>query len=221
MKCAGQDSRFWDFESIFTIPCPHCDENMEFFKDDTNLTCKKCGHAVLNPKIDFGCASYCKFAEQCLGTLPPELLKQRQDLLKDRLALEVKRYLGRDFKSISRIVKIAHYSESICKKEKGNLGLVLAAAYLSTIEIPQARKILLKLHAEEKIIDNVCMLLNKSTSTNEEQNIDARILHDAARLTLLKEKTLRNQEESPGAFIEKEFLTETGQKIAKEIVLKN
>jgi hypothetical protein len=48
--------------------------------------------------MDFGCASYCKYAEQCLGELPPELLAQRDDLLKDRVAVEMKRYFGRNFR---------------------------------------------------------------------------------------------------------------------------
>ena len=50
--------------------------------------------------MDFGCASYCPHAEQCLGGLPPELMAQKEDLLKDRVAIEMKRYFTADFKRI-------------------------------------------------------------------------------------------------------------------------
>jgi hypothetical protein len=43
---------------------------VEFFKDESTRKCKNCGHGIINPKMDFGCAAYCKFAEQCLGELP-------------------------------------------------------------------------------------------------------------------------------------------------------
>lgn len=220
MKCAGQDSRFWDFESIFTIPCPHCEEEIEFFKDDTSLTCKNCGHMVLNPKIDFGCASYCKYAAQCLGTLPPELLSQRQNLLKDRLAVEVKRYFGRDFASISRVVNMANYAERIGKKEKGNLGNVLPAAYLYNIDRAEAQKILSECDADNKIIDDICLLLTNCQNPEAEQSKDVHILHDAAMLVLLKEKekVLLTHDESVEDFIDKNFMTETGRIMAQEML---
>ena len=70
-------------------------QTVEFFKDDTTRKCGKCGHRFANPEMDFGCASYCQYAEQCIGDLPPELLAQKEDLLKDRVAMEMKRYFKR------------------------------------------------------------------------------------------------------------------------------
>ncbi|MBW2015074.1 MAG: phosphohydrolase, partial [Deltaproteobacteria bacterium] len=70
MKCPGQDSRYWKPEAIFKAKCPKCGHNVEFFKDDTTRKCDKCGHKFANPKMDFGCAAYCQFAEECIGTLP-------------------------------------------------------------------------------------------------------------------------------------------------------
>ena len=95
MKCPGQDSRYWKPGAIFETQCPQCGADLEFFKDDTTRNCKKCGHRIVNPKMDFGCASYCPYAEQCLGALPPELMAQKEDLLKDRVAIEMKRYFRR------------------------------------------------------------------------------------------------------------------------------
>ena len=100
MKCPGQDSRYWKPGSIFEADCPECGKIVEFFKDDTTRKCNHCGHRFANPKLDFGCAAYCKFADQCIGTLPAEMLAKRDDLLKDRIAIEMKKYFGKDFKRI-------------------------------------------------------------------------------------------------------------------------
>ena len=74
MKCPGQDSRYWKAGAIFEAKCPECDHLVEFFKDDTTRKCPKCEHKFANPKMDFGCASYCQYAKECIGDLPPELL---------------------------------------------------------------------------------------------------------------------------------------------------
>ena len=95
MQCPGQDSRFWGLDAIFEAACPQCGKAVEFFKDEPTRTCKGCGLKIVNPKMDFGCASYCQFAEQCVGDLPAELLAQRKDLFKNRGAVGMKRYSTR------------------------------------------------------------------------------------------------------------------------------
>ena len=67
MRCPGQDTRFWKPGAIFEVPCPKCGRMVEFFKDESTRRCKQCGHKIINPKMDFGCAAYCKYAAQCLG----------------------------------------------------------------------------------------------------------------------------------------------------------
>ncbi len=66
-RCPGQDTRFWKPEDIFTLECQFCGNEMEFFKDEPFLNCRNCGNEVKNPRIDLGCAKWCKFADQCLG----------------------------------------------------------------------------------------------------------------------------------------------------------
>ena len=66
-RCPGQDMRFWKPEDIFTLKCPHCGNEVEFWKDEPFLICRKCGNEIRNPRIDLGCAKWCKFADQCLG----------------------------------------------------------------------------------------------------------------------------------------------------------
>ena len=181
MKCPGQDSRYWEPGAIFEAKCPECGQEVEFFKDESTRKCKKCGHKFANPKMDFGCASYCKYAVQCLGDLPPELMAQRDDLLKDRVAIEMKKYFKQDFKRIGHATKVARYAEQIVKDERGNPAVVLPAAYLHDIGIkeaerkyhssspkyqhvdgpPVAREILTALGAPQPLIDEVCDIIDE------------------------------------------------------------
>ncbi len=68
-KCPGQDQRYWKPGDVFEVNCPGCNGKIEFFKDEPQLKCRKCGRAVLNPKINLACAKWCRYAEQCLGTI--------------------------------------------------------------------------------------------------------------------------------------------------------
>jgi late competence protein required for DNA uptake (superfamily II DNA/RNA helicase) len=69
LRCPGQDQRFWKPEDIFDVKCPCCGQTVEFFKDEPKLKCRKCGQTVVNPKLDLGCAEWCRYAEQCLGII--------------------------------------------------------------------------------------------------------------------------------------------------------
>ena len=76
MQCPGQDTRYWKPGDIFEAPCPHCGRPVEFFKDESTRRCRNCKQLATNPRMDFGCAAYCKYAEQCLGELGPDFLKK-------------------------------------------------------------------------------------------------------------------------------------------------
>ena len=240
MKCPGQDSRYWKPGSIFEANCPQCGQEMEFFKDDTTRRCKKCGHRLLNPKMDFGCASYCQYAEQCLGDLPPELIAQKEDLLKDRVAIEMKKYFGKDFRRIGHATKVARYAEQIGKEEKGNLAVILPAAYLHDIGIreaerryqstaaryqeelgpPIARDILRQLGAREELVEEVCHIIGHHHHPREEETLNFKALYDADLIVNLEE-TQKESPSKPGRveeIIEKSFLTEKGRKLAREVL---
>jgi hypothetical protein len=59
--------QFWKPGDIFDIVCPACGAKVEFFKDDARRRCQGCGHSFPNPKLNEGCAKWCKFADKCLG----------------------------------------------------------------------------------------------------------------------------------------------------------
>ena len=48
IKCPGQDTRHWKPDDIFTLECPKCGTEIEFFKDDTRRRCAWCGHLFYN-----------------------------------------------------------------------------------------------------------------------------------------------------------------------------
>jgi HD superfamily phosphodiesterase len=240
MQCPGQDMRFWKPGAIFDAPCPKCGKPIEFFKDESTRKCKNCGNLMANPRMDFGCASYCQFAEQCLGTLSPELLAQRKELLKDRVAVEMKRTFKQDFRRIGHATKVARYAEQIAREERGDMVVVLCAAYLHDIGIheaerkhgsaeakyqeeegpPIAREILARLSASRDIIDEVCDIIGHHHHPRPEETVNFKIVYDADLITNLEEKEEPIPEDKLTAIIEKSFLTASGRKLATELLMK-
>jgi DNA-directed RNA polymerase subunit RPC12/RpoP len=78
-RCPGQDQRFWKPEDIFEAKCPGCGWPVEFFKDEPKLKCRNCGHIIVNPKIDLGCAQWCQYAKQCMGATTEKRRDRRQN----------------------------------------------------------------------------------------------------------------------------------------------
>jgi len=67
VRCPGQDQRYWRPDAIFQVVCPYCSAEIEFWKDEPNRVCASCHKPVRNPRMDLGCAKWCKEAEKCLG----------------------------------------------------------------------------------------------------------------------------------------------------------
>ena len=241
MKCPGQDSRYWKEGAIFEVKCPKCGYEVEFFKDEPTRACKKCGHRFLNPHLDFGCASYCQYAEQCVGNLPPELLAQKQDLLKDCVAIEMKRYFGHDFKRIGHASRVARYAEQIGKREGGNLAVIMTSAYLHDIGIKEAerkynstaphyqhqegpavaREIMSKLQAGGELIEEVCDIVGHHHHPRTEETLNFKAVYDADLIVNLQEEQSEKprDKEQLTKIIEKAFLTESGRTLAREAFL--
>lgn len=232
MQCPGQDSRYWSGEDVFESNCPKCGQAVEFFKDDSQQTCRNCGHRMLNPKLDFGCASYCPHAEQCLGSLPPELVVAQGDLFKDRIAIAMRKYFGEDTRRIRHAEAVAEQAEIIARMEEGgDMSVIMAAAYLHDIGIreaeqkfkssaaqyqhsegpPVARKILTQLKAKPELIDEVCDIIGHHHAPRAEETKNFKVLYDA---DLIVNKLEQYQENPPSQEqldrLPKLFLTESG-----------
>ncbi len=159
MRCPGQDTRYWKEDAIFEAPCPFCGEEIEFFKDDTVRRCPGCGQSVPNPRMDFGCAAYCRFAEQCLGNLPPELLAQRGELLRERVGLVVKRLLGKDFQRLERILSLVQKVEALVRARKESPGAPLIAAYFFFLSPEEREQVLEEARIPEVLREEILRLL--------------------------------------------------------------
>ncbi len=196
MKCPGQDMQFWNSDAIFDVDCPECGCPVEFYKDDTSRKCSGCGHRFVNPRMDFGCAAYCRFAEQCIGTLPEVLSGLQDNLLKEKVAVEIKRHYKTDYKKVRFIRRIAHYAEIVGKEERAEMPLLFCSSYLVDIEkeVPDSAvadlrqtaahlafvaSLLEKIGARKQMINDVCHLLKGLGRTDRKPSLEAQILADA------------------------------------------
>jgi hypothetical protein len=238
MRCPGQDTQYWNSKAIFEAKCPKCNHPVEFFKDDTTRKCGHCGHRFVNPQMDFGCAAYCPFAEQCLGSLPPELVAQKENLFKDRVAVEVKRHLKTDFKRIGHASRLARYVERIQQREKGNPASALIAAYLLPIVAQAAAdggaeawrraatatvgEFLSKLGAGENLITAVAEVLAALSGADPQAPVEVRVLHDAEAIVRLEDqqKTAPLPLDALQQQLDGALLTDGGREAAAAVLLK-
>lgn len=242
MKCPGQDSRYWKPGAIFEARCPECGEPVEFFKDDPTRKCQGCGHKCVNPNMDFGCAAYCRFAEQCIGELPPELLAEREELMKDRIAVEMKKYFKTNFKRIGHATRVARHAEEIAREAGGDTGIILAAAYLHEIGShealrrhgstagefleaegpPIAREIMEGIGAAEPMTEEICDIISRHYHPGKEESINFKIVWDANRIAEMEEAFRQNARipENLRASADNTFYTAGAKKRADEILRK-
>jgi HD superfamily phosphodiesterase len=191
--------------------------------------------------MDFGCAAYCPYAEQCLGTMPEELLAQKEDLLKERVAIEMKRYFKGDFKRIGHASRRARYAERIAKSEGAALPIVLCAAYLRDIGAVAARwkngavtasalenespvaaeEILSQLKARGELIEAVCRIVGRHGKPDGDDDRNLKIVYDADRIALLEAQQKKNplDAEQLDAVIEGELMTDAGRQEARRVLV--
>ncbi len=242
MQCPGQDSRYWSGEDVFETKCPKCGHTVEFFKDDSQQKCRNCDYRMLNPKIDFGCASYCPHAEQCLGSMPPELVEAQGDLFKDRLAIAMRIYFGNDTRRIRHAMDVAEQAEIIGKEqEDGDMMVIMAAAYLHDIGIREAerkfdsssakyqhsegptvaREILTGLKVKPALMDEVCDIIGHHHAPRGEETTNFKVLYDA---DLIVNKVEQYQEIPPSHErldrLLGLFLTQAGSRQAEKMLRK-
>ena len=230
MNCPGQDTRYWKPGDIFEAECLNCGRSVEFFKDEATRKCKNCRQVIVNPKMDFGCAAYCKYASECLGELGPELLAKRDDLLKDRVAVEVKRMLGPDFQRISHAMRVARYVEDVGRQEKAELAVLLCAAYLHVIserdesvtadlETSGGREILERLGAGNELVENVLTIVREHHTGRKEGSVNLSVFADAHLLASLEEERGRASGFRSVDGLEERFTTEAGKTIFRRLTV--
>lgn len=175
MRCPGQDTRYWKEDAIYEVICPYCRASMEFFKDDTVRKCRSCGKTVPNPKMDFGCAAYCKYADICLGELPPELIKQRAELLKDRVLIALEKEL-KDKERLSLIKNVSYLIEKTLKEKEESLGLPLLVAYFYYLQDEERERIYKISNLPETLFYEIREILEKLPSNLSPQELTNQLL---------------------------------------------
>ncbi|MBW8002250.1 MAG: HD domain-containing protein [Planctomycetes bacterium] len=236
-RCPGQDQRFWKPDDIFEVECPDCGKTIEFFKDEPKLKCRKCGAMVINPKIDLGCAEWCQYAEQCLGVT----FGADASVLRDKLIAEMKKVFGRDTKRIDHALSVLNYAEQIQQAEGGDPLIVKAAAILHDIGILEAEKkhgsaagkfqeiegpaiaegILKRHNVADDAIEHICKIIANHHSAKDINTKEFQIIWDADWLVNLPEEYHDKSDEDINGAIDKNFKTNKGRQLAKELFIKS
>jgi len=235
-RCPGQDKRFWRSEDVFEAPCPACGENIEFWKDEPRRKCKHCGEFAPNPKLDMGCAQWCKFAKDCLGLAT---MTGSDVSLKDALVKEMKQTFGEDRKRIDHALEVLGYAESLLAEEGGDPLVVTATAILHDIGIHEAEKkhgsaagkwqelegptiaraILQKLDVDSDRIEHICEIIGNHHTPGAMESLEYRIIWDADRLANTAEEVGDKTAEQRKTVIEWMYRTDAGRTLAIEKLL--
>jgi hypothetical protein len=151
--------------------------------------------------MDFGCAAYCQFAEQCLGALPDDIKEKQQDLIKDKVGMEVRRLLLQQPKLMQKAQNAARYAERLGKDVGGDMGAVIMAAHLLYVQQADTangqgmdfqqtpRDILDKAGAKPDVADKVESVLDQLSKPWSDPDLEVRIVRDAATLAGLEEES--------------------------------
>jgi Zn ribbon nucleic-acid-binding protein len=182
IKCPGQDTRFWKSDDIFTVECPKCGAEIEFFKDDTRRRCAWCGHLFYNPKIELGCAEWCQYADKCV----PELVKEKQAMqtFKERLRERALALAGEDPELATRLDRGLVLATDLLKAEGGDPKVVFAAILLQKVGLEQAKELLAELETEQEISQSILEVL---AGDSQVPGINGQIYQDV--LTLVEAET--------------------------------
>lgn len=209
-RCPGQDQRFWKPDDIFDVPCPQCGAVIEFWKDEPHLKCPKCRTRVVNPKLDLGCAEWCQYADQCLGTA-----EDKEDILCKRLVREVKALFGPDRQRLDRTLRVLGHAQQILAAEGGDARLVNATAILHDVEqASAAQTILRKCGLDAETTKRVADAIDAWRSDNGEGSLESRILADAVNLANLDGNAAGESGRLQPQSIERTFKTQKARELA-------
>jgi len=229
-QCPGQNRLFWKPDDIFNAECPHCKHEMEFWKDDIRRECPECHKQVVNPKLDLACAQWCKWADKCLEGLT----------LEDRLIAAAKDVFGDDDKRVAHALRVLEYAKRILETEEADAQVVVAAAALHDIGIPEserkhgnaapenqhqegppiAREILTRLGVEAEEVEKVCDIIGHHHTPRNEETPEFNVVFDADVLRNWMESGPPDLTPELETKINKAFRTEGGRRLAKSVFLR-
>ncbi|MFC1650206.1 alpha/beta fold hydrolase [Candidatus Latescibacterota bacterium] len=160
--------------------------------------------------------------------------------LRDHLIESMKTIFGDDQKRISHALSVLAYAEGLQKIEGGDQDVVIAAAVLHDIGIPEAerkynssagkyqeiegppiaRKIMAKLGLDKKLIDHVCRIVGSHHTGRDIDTLEFRILWDSDWLVNFPNDSQDTGAEKLKSMIERIFKTDSGKKKALELFIR-
>ena len=221
------------------IKCPDCDEELEIWTDELQVSCPKCKKEITR-EDNKSCVDWCNFAKKCVGNEKyNKYMKNKGITLKNKLIDFLEEYFGNDIKRINHAKKVLSYAEQLLKSEKGDWHIVIPTSILHDVGIkiaeekygssagtyqeiegpPIARGILLKLGFKIKDIDEICEIIAHHHTPGKISANNFKILYDADWLVNIKDEVGIENKDKVRRVIEKVFLTKTGKEVAKSIYL--
>jgi hypothetical protein len=211
-RCPGQDLRYWTPKDIYEIACVACDTKIEFWKDEPMRICPGCKREVRNPRIDLGCAKWCKYANECIGKAVgaepvPPVIDRLELLLEGRFAGKL---------AATRIHKFYELAQQFLSSEKAEPCVVQAGAVLAGAFIDSGQNLndckaeciamLERSGVEAQIAKRIFENSAAAVCGNELQTAECDIITDIIKLDQLA---------MTGQAQEFKFKTLTAQKLAK------
>jgi len=209
-RCPGQDTRYWGPDDITEANCASCGTTVEFFKTDGSRRCPGCGQRVSNPNVSLGCAQWCEQARECLGFDPKTVqVKQTPETsVAERLIGAVKDEFGDDSRRVKHALSVLEHARAILREEPGDPRVVVAAALLHDIGIPEAERkhasaapqyqeeegppvagrIMERLGFDASTTEHVCRIVGSHHSGGDVDSTEYRIVCDADLLVNLSEQ---------------------------------
>ena len=238
VKCPGQDTRFWKPDDIYELKCAQCGAAVEFFKTDGSRRCPGCGSSITNPRVTFGCAQWCEHAVACLGYDPNTLQAKpsARSTLADRIMKALQVELGNDSQRLAHARSVLANAREILRTEGGDPRVVLSAALLHDVGIPQAelkhgsadghdqelegppiaRRILSDLDVDTPSVDHVCRIIGAHHTAHGLDSLEFKIIWDADWLENLPHVYPDRSGTELEDLIENTFETERARTLARE-----
>lgn len=138
-QCPGQSQQQWKPEDIFDLPCPICGSDIEFWKDDVTRTCSLCEQVIPNPRLDLGCAQWCRYAKECLSQVAEE-------------KTHIINHLG---EGLQEAIRLAH--EALARRD------LERAAIMGGLEVQKNGSILIRILGEEILVNPISLELKTSS----------------------------------------------------------
>lgn len=214
--CPGQDTRYWNPTDVFDVQCAECGSEIEFFKDDAQRRCRKCGARVINPKLSLGCAQWCEHAEKCLGYDPKKALPAEHGqarALTDRIVDILKNDKAQADEVLPLPIATLEWAEELMKTEGGDPRIILTTSLLVNSGLETAGKILGELGLPADVRDEILGLVKIISDGTIGNTTEAKVSSDAYRLAAMGHN---GQPMGQTSDIDSTFATESARQVARQ-----